>query len=144
MRRGDVTAVASHPVVCWRVKATADFSQHFDLQRFPFDAQDIRITVRSGWEHGVHLIENMSPKWCSGIFLQPSGSMSEFDISKHLLVRPGLIDRTLSATYRQYPKIDICIHVRRKPSYWMLNIVLLTSLFVAVAISACASWCGVV
>jgi hypothetical protein len=124
-------------VVCWRVKTTAEFSQCFQLERFPFDSQDVVITLRSGWEDGVELVENLSPKWCSGIFMQKTASTSEFDVSKVLLTVPGEIDPSLSATYRRYPKIDIKLHICRKPHYWISNIVVPTALFVAVGISAC-------
>lgn len=124
-------------MVCWRVKTTAEFSQRFNLKRFPFDSQDAVITLRSGWERGVELVENISPKYWSGFDSEDTATTSEFEVSKDLHTVPGTIDASKSATQKSYPKIDVELHIRRKPSYWMWNVVMPTALFVAVAICAC-------
>ena len=58
------------PVVCWRLNAFITFAQKYDLSAFPFDGQDLVVSLVS-WHArpkgslGVWLTPNLNPQYSS-------------------------------------------------------------------------------
>lgn len=129
----------SPPVVCLRWEAQGTFQEELELGRFPFDGQDLTITLRSGHSSRcVRLVKNTHENYrsyvCKGNFIQAK----EYFLYDCLKFENSETEPAESATLATYDLLHIRMHVDRKPAYWTINIFL--PLFM-IATCALTSYC---
>eukprot|EP00294_Goniomonas_avonlea_P003159 CAMPEP_0114572598 /NCGR_PEP_ID=MMETSP0114-20121206/18392_1 /TAXON_ID=31324 /ORGANISM="Goniomonas sp, Strain m" /LENGTH=485 /DNA_ID=CAMNT_0001759849 /DNA_START=33 /DNA_END=1487 /DNA_ORIENTATION=- len=129
--------------VCYALNLrNSKFFERFNLGKFPVDAQDLHVTIRSGWD--VHNVQfQLDPyfgyaetQFQNDVMLQEWGDItSRFVDSTHFSKgdHPTLTSATSSIDGLVYHTVHIVTSVRRKPWYYVYNVALPQFLIVSLA-----------
>jgi len=128
---------------------TGHFKEKFELKTFPFDAQDLQVSLRSAHAIGhparqdivapeVRLVANTSKKYAPVVNLSGFAYDEEYALSPSVLSIRSLTDPDLSQSGCQYPGLNFALKVVRRPEFYLYNVVLPLFLLVAIAFSAFA------
>ena len=125
------------PVVCYRMRALGTFRERFELQGFPFDAQDLQIVFRSAHEVGssrehppLRLVRNSSPQYQAVV---PHGHFilrDEYSMALYQGMHSDLSAPQLSSSRRRYPQVTIAMKIVRIPTFYIYSVILPMSVFV--------------
>jgi hypothetical protein len=140
-------------VCCLRWSLVGVFQASFRLHSFPFDTQTLVLRLKTGfassqdgektrWWKGrrkVVLEENKNPRYRSFVSVCDEGTghlQSEYVIGEEVEFDQGLSRPEASAEQLEYATLSIRFNIKRKPAYWMWNIVL--PLFFIVSSAICS------
>lgn len=115
--------MAAGPVVCLRWEVVGTFQELYELRLFPMDAQDLHLDLLTGREN-VSLVRNNSGLYRSMCNVTNFTLASEYVLSDRVQFKETMTNAEESAAHLQYSLLSIAVHVDRKSSYWMLNVVL--------------------
>lgn len=121
-------------------KYIGEFEKHWDVNRFPFDQQKLKISVESGEYNSNHLIFKCD-KQNSKLNHIYTKSLEEWEVKKYKFYTSNVRYNTSfgDPSYKQsstYPSFNFEINIIRKDPYLVL-IKLITGLIVAFVISCC-------
>jgi hypothetical protein len=109
----------------YRVRCRGTFNQMYDLHRFPFDSQDLKIDVRLKSACRLeHLAWGANGEACS---CDPRALMDEF------MLTDAKVDHCYMPSYKfgklagYDPEARLIFTVRRKPDYWVINFGIVSS-----------------
>jgi hypothetical protein len=100
------------------------FSTQMELLEFPFDCQDLNITITCNLANIVHFVENREH---GSIFMYRDFQLhSIFDVAFQEFVVPTseVSDQAESSSGLQYPRISFMLRLSRKPEYYIYNVCL--------------------
>ena len=116
------------PEVTWNRKFTGVFQEVMELERFPFDVQDLNITLESGWErgcpenNGVLLVKNPRKKSVVSFTPRDFVQSSEYRLDRYIYFEVGETDPASSSSGYVYSKINMNLAVTRRAGFWISNI----------------------
>jgi hypothetical protein len=125
-----------HPVVCYRLRALGCFRERFELDSFPFDAQDLQLVFKSMREvegdqcPSFRLVRNASPKYQALVPHKHFILRDEYEMAMYQGARSDLSEPALSSSRRQYPCLTISLKIVRIPSYYIWSVILPMFVFV--------------
>ena len=111
------------PIVCLRWEVIGSFITIFQLARFPFDRQELKIRITSGHEDML-LQKNQSGSYRSYCNREHFAFASEYILSERVHFFEGRTKPFESSNFLSYPQLVISLSVDRLASYWLLNVVL--------------------
>jgi hypothetical protein len=110
----------------YRVRCRATFRQMYDLQRFPYDFQDLRIDVRLKSACKLRPLSwGPNGEACS---CDPRALMDEF------ILTDAKVDHCYMPSYKfgklagYDPEAGIILQVKRKPKFWVVNFGIVSSI----------------
>ena len=134
------------PIVCQRVKVTATFQERMELEKFPFDEQELGINIAAYCpyhtinsdddykENRVKLVKNMNTQYKSVVIKHNFVQENEYDLMDLIRFTEATTHPNDSATNKQYSTLRFACVARRLKSFWVYNVVL--PLFLLTAICA--------
>jgi hypothetical protein len=119
------------PVVCERRNSTATFAEHFELQAFPYDAQDLSITLMSARaiivagqteDDAVRLVQNLNPHYVSTVDVGSFILSDEYRLYDSVICYEDITSAKNSSSKSQYALISYSLKIVRIPLFYQLNI----------------------
>lgn len=104
-------------------KLRATFLENLELQNFPFDVQDLSVTIVSEKPMiGVQLIHDEDDP--SSVNVGTFADEQEWKLYRHVDVtyRTVHIGQNKDQRQRCHPAIQVTCHVARRPGYFMFNV----------------------
>ena len=118
--------LGKRPTIVYRLRGQGTFQERFELCKFPFDAQDLQITMMSKHNVGPNwtvpkLVKNSnSKKYRSTLPTEKFLISEEYELAKTVCAFQGVTDDR--ETFRRdvvYPKLTFSMKVMRRPSYYL-------------------------
>ena len=111
--------LAAPHIVCYRWKLHGVFQELMELEYFPFDVQDLTMTLRSGWEenhvtNAVSLVKNQSARYQSFCNTKGFVQAAEYVLHSRINFDKDETSADESASKYVYPQIHIRMRVDRK------------------------------
>jgi hypothetical protein len=119
------------PVVCERRNSTATFAEHFELQDFPYDAQDLSITLMSARAiivagstepDSVRLKQNLNPHYVSTVDVGSFILSDEYQLYDSVICYEDITSAKNSSSKSQYALLSYSLKIVRNPVFYQLNI----------------------
>ncbi|XP_013419513.1 uncharacterized protein LOC106180157 [Lingula anatina] len=123
------------PEVRFSMRMTVTLKENLELNEFPFDHQDLTIRLSSDWPiKQIEFEKDMSIK--DAIRTDQFSGQQEWKLYPHLICEPVTPWKEKSAAHNQYPLYNITLQVKRKPGFYMWNVILVMFCIMLLTISS--------
>ena len=132
------------PVVVYKVRAIGTFHTNYNLESFPFDAQDLKIVIQSSFFcsslkqsstdmknrkgdriYNVQIIKNSNPIYASVVPNEDSFYLSgEYTLCNEIVGIEERTDENMSSSKLVYPMLTFAVKIQRRPNFYFVNVVL--------------------
>jgi len=132
------------PVVVYKFRAIGTFHTNYNLESFPFDAQDLKIVIQSSFFcsslkqsstdmknrkgdriYNVQIIKNSSPNYASVVPNEDSFYLSgEYTLCNEIVGIEERTDENMSSSKLVYPMLTFAVKIQRRPNFYFVNVVL--------------------
>ena len=135
------------PVVVYKFRAIGTFHTNYNLESFPFDAQDLKIVIQSSFFaakqaknfqsstdmknrkgdriYNVQIIKNSNPNYASVVPNEDSFYLSgEYTLCNEIVGIEERTDENMSSSKLVYPMLTFAVKIQRRPNFYFVNVVL--------------------
>ncbi len=119
----------------YHIKGT--FKNIIDVKSFPFDYQELALVLTSNWDRDK-VSFSKDPSKDDNIRTWNFASRQEWSLQPHVLTEKGENEQEEGSSDFVFPLYKIKLHVRRKPSFYIYNVVSMMALLTLLTFSSFA------
>ena len=132
--KDDESEALNRPVICFCLAALGEFREHFELEDFPFDSQDLQIRVISRHRE-LPLEPNRSQKYRPVIPHREFLCSEEYEMASYQNCTSCRSHEFLSSERITYPFLVFSLKIGRRPQYYFWSVVLPMGMLVWIGFS---------